>query len=57
MIMTHLGVSVEEHEEHVISFLASLFKIFMTVTHLGVSVEEHEEHVISTLASLSSRYS
>ncbi len=53
----HLGVSVEEHEEHVISILASLFKIFMIVTHLGVSVEEHEEHVISILASLSSRYS
>jgi hypothetical protein len=41
MIVTHLGVSVEEHEEHVISILASLFKIFMTVTHLGVSLEEH----------------
>jgi hypothetical protein len=26
MIVTHLGVSVEEHEEHVISILASLFK-------------------------------
>jgi hypothetical protein len=24
MIVTHLGVSVEEHEEHVISILASL---------------------------------
>ncbi len=26
MIVTHLGVSVEEHEEHVISILATLFK-------------------------------
>jgi hypothetical protein len=51
MIMTHLGVSVEEHEEHVISILASLFKIFMILTHLGSVADPDPGSRISDLGS------